>query len=108
MTYNELADALLKTGIISDAWLNGAERFRTEPIIISQHTYDALCLAAESIGNAYNELAQIVWNNPTYLDDFFHLTPFKNSCGFPQAVRGTRLHASMSSLQTTNESKFAR
>jgi len=77
MTYNELADALLKTGIISDAWLNGAERFRTEPIIISQHTYDALCLAAESIGNAYNELAQIVWNNPIYLDDFFHLTPFQ-------------------------------
>jgi len=77
MTYNELADALLKTGIISDAWLNGAERFRTEPIIISQHTYDALCLAAESIGNAYNELAQIVWKNPTYLDDFFHLTPFQ-------------------------------
>jgi len=77
MTYAELADAILKTGIISDAWLNGAERFRTEPIILSQHTYNALCHAAEAIGNAYNELAQIVWNNPIYLDDFFHLTPFQ-------------------------------
>ncbi|MFQ3597856.1 MAG: glutathionylspermidine synthase family protein [Chloroherpetonaceae bacterium] len=77
MTYSELADALLKTGIISDAWLNGAERFQTDPVIISQETYSAMCRAAESIGNAYNELAQIVWNNPTYLDDFFYLTPFQ-------------------------------
>ncbi len=77
MTYSELADALLKTGIISDAWLNGAERFQTEPVIISQETYSAMCRAAEAIGSAYNELAQIVWNNPTYLDDFFHLTPFQ-------------------------------
>jgi|YNPMSStandDraft_2_1061718.scaffolds.fasta_scaffold07566_2 glutathionylspermidine synthase len=77
MTYAELAHALLKTGIISDAWLNGVERFRTEPIIMSQQTYNALCRAAESIGNAYHELAQIVWHNPTYLDDFFHLTPFQ-------------------------------
>jgi glutathionylspermidine synthase len=77
MTYAELADALLKTGIISDAWLNGTERFQTEPIVISQSTYDELCRAAESVGNAYNELAQIVWNNPAYVDDFFHLTPFQ-------------------------------
>ncbi len=77
MTYNELAAALLKTGIISDAWLNGEERFRTQPIIISQQTYAQLCRAAESIGKVYHELAQLVWNNPTYLDDFFHLTPFQ-------------------------------
>lgn len=77
MTYTELADALLKTGIISDAWLNGTERFQTEPIVISQATYEELCHAAESVGNAYNELAQIVWNNPSYVDDFFHLTPFQ-------------------------------
>lgn len=77
MTYNELADALLKTGIISDAWLNGAERFRLEPIILSKKTYESLCNAAESIGKVYDELAQIVWNNPSYLDDFFHLTPFQ-------------------------------
>ncbi|MGQ9806025.1 MAG: glutathionylspermidine synthase family protein [Chlorobiales bacterium] len=77
MTYAALADALLKTGIISDAWLNGTERFRTEPIILSEETYDELCRAAESVGNAYNELAQIVWNNPAYVDDFFHLTPFQ-------------------------------
>ncbi len=82
MTYSELADALFKTGIISDAWLNGTERFRTEPIITPETTYAELCRAAESIGNAYNELTQIVWNNPTYLDDFFHLTPFQKLMWF--------------------------
>lgn len=82
MTYSELAEELLKTGIISDAWLNGVERFRTEPIIISRETYAELCHAAESIGTAYNELAQIVWNTPAYLDDFFHLTPFQKLMWF--------------------------
>lgn len=82
MTYTELADALLKTGIISDAWLNGAERFRTEPIILSRETYHALAHAAESVGKVYHELSEIVWNNPAYVDDFFHLTPFQKLMWF--------------------------
>ncbi|MCS6988668.1 MAG: glutathionylspermidine synthase family protein [Chloroherpetonaceae bacterium] len=82
MTYAQLADAIVKTGILSDPWLNGDERFRLEPIVLTQDAYARLCDAAEAIGKAYHELAKIVWNAPTLLDDFFHLTPFQKLMWF--------------------------
>lgn len=77
MTYAELAAAIVKTGVLSDPWLNGEARFRLDPIVLSKTRYWRLCDAAEAIGKVYDELSQLVWNEPSLLDEFFHLTPFQ-------------------------------
>lgn len=75
--YAAFAQEMYETGIISDPWLEGQERFRLEPVILPHEQYRNMCDAAESIGRAYDELSRIVWNTPSLLDDYFHLTPYQ-------------------------------
>jgi hypothetical protein len=75
--YQQFAEELYRTNILSDPWLYGEERFLLEPILLSDSELQALYAAAEAIGQAYHELAQLVWQQPTYLDTFFHLTPYQ-------------------------------
>lgn len=75
--YSTFADELIATDIISDPWLEGRERFRLEPVMLSAATYDRFAAAGEAIGRAYDELAAIVLDNPALLDDYFHLTPYQ-------------------------------
>lgn len=75
--YAAFAQELYETGIISDPWLEGRERFRLEPVILAEEPYARMCAAAEGIGRAYDELAGLVWRNPSLLDDYFHLTPYQ-------------------------------
>jgi glutathionylspermidine synthase len=77
MTYADFAESILRTSIITDPWLSGEERFDQEPVILTAETYKRLCAAAEAIGKVYEELAQLIWQNPLWLDTFFHLTPFQ-------------------------------
>ncbi len=76
-TYNHFAKKLFDTCIISDPWLEGSERFRIEPVFLSKQTYADMRRAAEAIGRAYEELCRLVWENPEWLDTFFHLTPYQ-------------------------------
>jgi glutathionylspermidine synthase len=75
-TYTAFAEALQRTNRISDPWLDGKERFRIEPVVLTAQEYRRLCEAAERIGALYDELCGIVLNNPQYLD-FFSLTPYE-------------------------------
>ncbi len=75
--YQQFAEALYRTNILSDPWLYGEERFLLEPILLSDSELHALYAAAEAVGQAYHELAQLVWQQPAYLDTFFHLTPYQ-------------------------------
>jgi glutathionylspermidine synthase len=75
--YAEFARELVEGCIISDPWIEGKERFRLEPVQLSQETWRRLSEAAEAIGRLYDELSVILWKNPTFLDDYFHLTPFQ-------------------------------
>jgi glutathionylspermidine synthase len=77
--YGEFARMLYGTCIISDPWLNGAERFRLQGLMLTSEQADALRTAAERIGWLYHELAEIVLQHPHLLDDFFHLTPFQKA-----------------------------
>lgn len=79
--YQTFADALLSTNRISDPWLDGKERFRLEPVLLSQHQYLRLSEAAERIGALYDELCAIILNTPSYLD-FFNLTPYQRLMWF--------------------------
>jgi hypothetical protein len=75
--YQQFAEELYRTNILSDPWLYGEERFLLEPILLSDSEWHALYAAAEAVGQAYHELAQLVWQQPAYLDTFFHLTPYQ-------------------------------
>ncbi|PIO49139.1 MAG: hypothetical protein CMR00_00145 [[Chlorobium] sp. 445] len=75
--YQAFAEVLYRTNILSDPWLYGEERFLLEPILISETQQQALYTAAEAIGKVYDELAELVWRQPDYLDTFFGLTPYQ-------------------------------
>ncbi|MEO5931709.1 MAG: glutathionylspermidine synthase family protein [Candidatus Kapaibacterium sp.] len=75
--YATFARELYATNIISDPWIAGQERFRLEPVVLNESVYAELRAAGEAIGRAYEELAEIIWNQPSLLDEYFHLTPWQ-------------------------------
>lgn len=76
-TYGEFARQLYATGMLSDPWLNGRERFRLQGVILTPAELQALYTAAERVTDIYHELAEIVLAQPELLDEFFCLTPFQ-------------------------------
>jgi glutathionylspermidine synthase len=79
LNYGEFARMLYATGILSDPWLNGRERFRLQGVILPNEQAEALRVAAERIGLIYNELVDIVLQHPQLLDQFFNLTPWQKA-----------------------------
>ena len=77
LDYGEFARRLYATGVLSDPWLNGRERFRLQGVILSPEQLQALYTAAERVTHIYHELAEIVLAQPELLDEFFGLTPFQ-------------------------------
>ncbi len=78
-SYGEFARMVYRTAILSDPWLNGAERFRLRGVILDESESARLKQAAERVAYLHHELASIVWNQPEFLDQFFSLTPFQKS-----------------------------
>ncbi len=77
--YQEFADELYRTGIISDPWVDGRERFELQGQILSESEAEALKTAAERVAQLHHELADIVLAHPRFLDDYFGLTPFQKA-----------------------------
>jgi glutathionylspermidine synthase len=73
--YLSFARAVYETGVISDPWLDGAERFCMEGIILEAGPAQALNEAAERVTYLHQELVQILLQNPTLQSDFYRLTP---------------------------------
>jgi glutathionylspermidine synthase len=68
--------------MLSDAWNDGLPRFRLQGVVLSPARGRALRLAAERIGAVYQELIDLVWDQPAWLDNFFHLTPYQKLMWF--------------------------
>lgn len=62
------ASRLKATGIIFDPWIDGAPRFRCEPLILSASRWQALRRAAESVTLACDAVAREVMREPALLD----------------------------------------
>jgi len=77
--YGEFARMLYATNIVSDPWMGGRERFRLQPVVISETLADQLSVAAERVGAIYHEVAEVVLANQELLDEFFGLTPFQKA-----------------------------
>ncbi len=78
-SYGKFAQMLYATGVLSDPWLGGKERFRLQPAILSQLQAAELETAAERVGLIYHELSEIVQSRPALLDQFFQLTPWQKA-----------------------------
>ncbi|MCW5967198.1 MAG: glutathionylspermidine synthase family protein [Blastocatellales bacterium] len=77
--YGEFARLLYGTGIISDPWLGGRERFRLPGVVLQQDLARRLETAAERIAYLHHELAGAVWDRPELLDEYFGLTPYQKA-----------------------------
>jgi glutathionylspermidine synthase len=77
--YGEFAQTLYATGILSDPWLDGRERFRLQPAILSSDQAAELARVAERVGMIYHELSEILRTHPELLDSFFELTPWQKA-----------------------------
>lgn len=79
LTYDELAEKVVATGILSDPWIDGEPRLRTEPVVIPRAMQKRLYRAAEAVAEVYNELCLLVAERPEWLDGFFGLTPYQKA-----------------------------
>ena len=76
-SYGAFAADLISGGILTDPWLEGAERFATQPVVLGAARYRELATVAVRVAEVYEELSQLVFREQTYLDSFFELTPFQ-------------------------------
>jgi glutathionylspermidine synthase len=79
VSYDAFARAITSDGVITDPWLDGVPRFRQEPIVLGSETWAAMCRAAEDLASAYNEMCQIVADDPALLESFFGMTPLQRA-----------------------------
>src|SRR5689334_12109666 len=74
-TYDAFARRIVATGLLTDPWIDGAPRFRQEPVILTAAEQRALYRAAEDVAAVYDEVCLTVAEHPDLLDDFFGLSP---------------------------------
>ncbi|MCX6156235.1 MAG: glutathionylspermidine synthase family protein [Candidatus Kapabacteria bacterium] len=74
--YIEFAEKLYESCIITDAWIDGKERFLLDPVILSKSRYNKMKKAAEDIGFIYEEQCKLIWKRPEMLD-YFNLTNYQ-------------------------------
>jgi glutathionylspermidine synthase len=77
MTYDAFARAITADGTITDPWIDGVPRFREQPIVLDPATWRGMCSAAEDMAAVYNEMCQLVSEEPALLESFFAMTPLQ-------------------------------
>jgi glutathionylspermidine synthase len=78
MDYAHFAEEICKSGIISDAWIDGEPRFLDAPLVLSPVEAAALAQAAEDICALYNEMVQRVLGSDA-VEAFFGLSPVQRA-----------------------------
>ncbi|MFY9345832.1 MAG: hypothetical protein WAT39_25295 [Planctomycetota bacterium] len=77
--YGSFAKALQATAVLCDPWLEGAPRFRPDPVVLAADRARELAAAAEAVARVHDELACLCACEPTLVDAYFGLTPWQ--CG---------------------------
>ena len=75
----ELADRLQDTCLVCDPFVYGRPRFLAEPLAVPAQFAGRIYDFSRRIGALYDELSQIVWDHPEFLDSFYALTPFQRA-----------------------------
>ena len=74
--YPEFAQALTETCLVGDPWWDGDPIYSSAPLIVSPEMKNEIFRAGREVGALYEEMAQIVVDNPDLLDSFYHFLPF--------------------------------
>jgi glutathionylspermidine synthase len=77
--YGSFARALYETGILSDAWYDGAERFSLRGVVLTRRMANELQRAAERVAYLHQELVEILLENPALVEMFYRLTPYQSA-----------------------------
>jgi glutathionylspermidine synthase len=77
--YAAFARAVYETGVLSDPWLDGNERFGLRGVLLEPRRARALVLAAERVAYVHQELVDILVENPQLLAEFYQLTPYQSA-----------------------------
>jgi len=77
--YDDFAKKIVAGGILSDPWLDGRPRFRSEPVFVRAPRAREMARAAEEVAAVYNEACAIVDGEQELLDEFFGLTPWQKA-----------------------------
>jgi len=72
--YLAFADRLVRTGLISDPWVDGRPRFEPGPCWLTPREARALASAAARVSAAIDEAVRSAAQDRACLDDFFGLT----------------------------------
>ncbi|MDQ3252851.1 MAG: glutathionylspermidine synthase family protein [Acidobacteriota bacterium] len=72
--YAAFARAVYETGVLSDPWFDGCERFRMRGVVLPLRRARELAEAAERVAYVHQELVDVLFENPLLLTDFYHLT----------------------------------
>lgn len=75
--YTDFARAIYETGVISDPWFDGNERFALRGVVLTREKARALMEAAERVTYLHQELVEILLETPSLLAGFYHLTPYQ-------------------------------
>jgi glutathionylspermidine synthase len=75
--YADFARAIYETGVISDPWFDGTERFGMRGIVLERAEARALLEAAERVTYLHQELIEILLETPQLLTRFYQLTPYQ-------------------------------
>jgi glutathionylspermidine synthase len=75
--YTDFARAIYETGVISDPWFDGNERFGLRGVVLTKEKARQLMEAAERVTYLHQELIEILLDNPSLLAEFYHLTPYQ-------------------------------
>ncbi len=73
--YGALAQALVRTGLVTDPWVDGRPRFSPQPLRLPAAQARDLAVAAEAVAAVCQEAVGLILARPELLDDFFALTP---------------------------------
>jgi glutathionylspermidine synthase len=77
--YAAFARAIYETGVLSDPWLDGNERFGLRGVVLPARRARALVVAAERVAYVHQELVQVLVENPALLTEFYRLTPSQHA-----------------------------
>lgn len=77
--YADFARAIYDTGVLSDPWLDGNERFGMTGIVLSPERARDLSEAAERVAYIHQELVEILLDDPALVGEFYKLTPYQQA-----------------------------
>ncbi|HWS99193.1 MAG TPA: glutathionylspermidine synthase family protein [Pyrinomonadaceae bacterium] len=75
--YASFARAVYETGVISDPWFDGRERFGLRGVVLGRERARQLLEAAERVTYLHQELVEILLENPSLVAEFYQLTPWQ-------------------------------